>query len=299
MAEVELIGIPFDGFGRPGNQALASDALRRAGLAGAFRGHPVRDTFLDLPAPDPRRGRTGLLNESTLIAMVEALAERVGAAVEAARFPVVLGGDCATLLGTVAGLRSAVGRTGLVFVDGHEDTMPLDVSEDGEAANAELGLLLGITGRLLSGPLRDHVGLLGTGDVAVLGPRDAEWRRRFNVGSLRDLGVWLRDADEVGADPGAAGRSAAAHVAAAGSAWWLHVDLDVLDPTVFPAQGLPDVPDDPGGLTWDELTRLVTGALGVPGCCGCSLAIYDPEQDRDGSGARQIVALAERVAAAL
>lgn len=37
----------------------------------------------------------------------------------------------------------------LLFVDGHEDTMPLDVSEDGEAANTEIGLLLELTGRLL------------------------------------------------------------------------------------------------------------------------------------------------------
>jgi arginase len=35
--------------------------------------------------------------------------------------------------------------------------MPLDSSEDGEAANTELGLLLGLTGRLLSGPLAERL----------------------------------------------------------------------------------------------------------------------------------------------
>jgi arginase len=300
MAEIDLIGVPFDGYGRPGNQALAAAALHRAGLAGAFAGHRVRDTVLPLPAPDPRRGAdTGLLNEPALLALADSLAGRVADAVRAGRFPVVHGGDCTTLLGTVDGLRAAAGTVGLVFVDGHEDTMPLDVSEDGEAANAELGLLLGLTGGLLSGSLRRRRGVLDPAALAVLGPRDRDWRRRFNVGSLRDVGVWLRDLDEVAADPAGAGRAAAEHVTCRAGSWWLHVDLDVLDPVEFPAQGLPDVPDDPGGLTWAQLTDLLLAALGVAGCAGWSLAIYDPEQDPDGSGARSIVRLAGRVAAVL
>ncbi|NEK60075.1 arginase family protein [Geodermatophilus sabuli] len=300
MAEIELIGVPFDGFGRAGNQALAADALLRAGLAGAFAGARIGETVLELPPPDPRRGAaTGLLNEPALTVMVDALAGRVAAAVGAGRFPVVHGADCSTLLGTVDGLRTASGRAGLVFVDGHEDTMPLDVSEDGEAANAELALLLGRTGHLLTGPLRRRLGTLDASALAVLGPRDDDWRRRFGVASLRDAGVWLRDVDEVAADPRGAGRAAASHVAGAAAAWWLHVDLDVLDPVEFPAQGLPGVPDDPGGLTWPQLTDLLLAALGVAGCAGWSLAIYDPEQDPGGVSARRIVRLAREVAAAL
>ena len=131
--------------------------------------------------------------------------------------------------------------------------MPLDVSEDGEAANAEIGLLLGLTGRLLAGPLRDRLPALEPQGLAVLGPRDEAWRRQFNVGSLRDVGVWLRSEREVAADPAGAGRQAVEHVTSFASRWWLHVDLDVLDPG-FPAQGLPDVADEPGGMTWRQLS---------------------------------------------
>ena len=133
----------------------------------------------------------------------------------------------------------------------------------------------------------------------MLGPRDAAWRARFNVGSLREHGVWFRSCDEVAADPAGAGRAAATHVRAGSPGWWLHVDLDVVDPVAFPAQGLPDVEDIPGGLGWDQLSALLRAAVGAGGCRGLSLVIYDPDQDPDGADARRIVRLAGAVRAAL
>jgi len=294
--KVELIGVPFDGYGRPGNQARAPQALRDAGLAEAFTSCKVHDGGdLTLPQPDPRRGaRTGLINETVLTAMTTLLHDRVRDALADGRFPFVFGGDCAALLGIVP----VLAQTGLLFLDGHEDTMPLDVSEDGEAANTEIGLLLGLTGRLLTGPLAASRGALRADQLAVLGPRDEQWRRRFNVGSLREHGVWLRDAHEVAARPADIGRAAVQHLSHAADGWWLHIDLDVLDPAGFPAQGLPDVPDDPGGLTWDQLTGTVAAALAYGGCVGASVAIYDPGQDPAGDCARRIVQAVRQIDAA-
>ncbi len=298
--DIELIAVPFDGYGRAGHQARAASVLREEGLEAAVGAHDVvPGADLVLPAGDPARGaRTSLVNEDAVVALADRLGDRVEAALDARRFPVVYGGDCTTLLGIVPGMRRT-GRVGLLFLDGHEDTMPLDVSEDGEAANAEIGLLLGLTGRLLTGPLADRLPALGMDDVAVLGPRDVAWRRRFNVGSLRDAGVWLRDWEETAAEPETQARAAVEHLRRGADRWWLHVDLDVLDPLELPAQGLPDVPDDPDGLTWEQLTRALTAAVARGGCVGWSLAIYDPDQDPDRSSARRIVRLVADVVAAL
>src|SRR5882762_1638162 len=250
-----MIGVPFDGYGRAGHQARTATALRDAGLRDAFdHHHVIDDDDLALPDPDPSRGAsTGLINERALLAMTDALNRKVGTVVGAGRFPFVYGGDCSTLLGLVTGLRDHVGAVGLVFIDGHEDTMPLDVSEDGEAANTEIGLLLGLTGRRLTGPLGERLPALRRELLAVLGPRDEAWRRRFNVGTLRDCGVWLAPLAEVADDPAGTGRRAIEQLAQHVDRWWLHIDLDVLDPLEFAAQGLPDVEDEPGGLRWDQL----------------------------------------------
>ena len=165
----------------------------------------------------------------------------------AGRLPIVYGGDCSTLLGIVTGLRDHVGEVGLVFIDGHEDTMPLDVSEDGEAANTELGLLLGLTGRTLGGELGDRLPALRRDRLVVLGPRDDAWRRQFNVGTLADSGVWVAPLAEVADDP--RGRRAPRHRAvgrrrSTGGGCTSTSTCSI--PSYSPRRGCPTFPTSPG-----------------------------------------------------
>ena len=297
---IQLIGAPFDGFGRVGHQARAAEALRDAGLEGAFGEREVGRTDFALPPADPGRAPgSGLMNEAALLALVEALREHVGAALAAGRFPIVYGGECSVLLGAVSGLRDHHGRAGLVFVDGHEDTTPLDVSPDGEAANMEVGLLLGITGQLAPTQLRRHLPALEPAALAMLGPRDHELRRTLNLASLADRGVFFRGYEAIAAEPAQVAREAVEHVLQTAPAWWLHTDLDVLAQDVFTAGRVPDDEDEPGGLDWPQLTELTAAALACGGCAGWSIAIYDPEQDPGGTEARRIVRYVTDVAGSL
>jgi arginase len=108
--------------------------------------------------------------------------------------------------------------------------------------------------------------------------------------------VWLAPLAEVADDPAGTGRRAIEELSGHVDRWWLHIDLDVLDPVEFGAQGLPGVDDEPGGLTWVQLTDLVMALFtGAASCVGGSLAIYDPVQDPDGVDAAQIVAFVRNV----
>jgi arginase len=299
-SRIELIGVAFDGWGRSGAQARAATALREAGLERAFAGEV--DVRADFTSDDPtpvRASGSGLMNEAALLDMVEHVQRSVSGALAAGNFPLVYGGDCTVLLGAVPALREVDGRAGLVFLDGHEDTTSLDASQDGEAANMEIGLLLGLTGHLAPARLRRRLPALADDALAMLGMRDRALRRELNVASLADRGVQVHDAENVAADPSGTARDAAMQAAAQSDGWWLHVDLDVLAEDEFASQLVPGDGGTPGGLAWSQLTEAVKAALAVPRCRGLSVTIYDPDQDPDGSDARRIVQFVADIAPSL
>src|SRR5690606_27104789 len=69
------------------------------------------------PTPDPE---TGILNARAIAAWSSELADAVEALLDAGAFPVVLGGDCTIILGSMLGFRRR-GRYGLLFIDGNAD----------------------------------------------------------------------------------------------------------------------------------------------------------------------------------
>jgi arginase len=177
----------------------------------------------------------------------DALIARARSAVEAGRFPFLYGSDCAMLPSVLTDLIEQVGSVGLVFVDGAH-TRPLpDVPPD---------------------------------RLAVLGPEN-------DASGSADSQAWLAPLAEVADDPTGTARRAIEHLARSVERWWLHIDLDVLDPHEFAAQGSGAAS---GGLTWDQLTDLVTSLFGSrTHCVGGGIAVYDPDQDHEGVDASKIV----------
>jgi arginase len=68
--------------------------------------------------------------------------------------------------------------------------------------------------------------------------------------------------------------------------FWVHVDVDVLDPAVMPAV---DAPDE-GGIAYRELEMLLSGLVSAPGCLGLEVTVFDPDYDPDGEYARDLAA---------
>lgn len=115
------IGIrPYDS-GIPRSLDLAPAALRKLGLVSRLGARDLGDVR---PAPYTDFSRTlgRVRNERQLEAYSLAIAERVSEVIAAGDFPLVVGGDCSIVLGTVLGARNATGRRiGLAYVDAHAD----------------------------------------------------------------------------------------------------------------------------------------------------------------------------------
>jgi arginase len=203
------------------------------------------------------------------------LAEKICTVLEEGHFPLVLGGDCSILLGSMLALRSR-GRFGLVFLDGHLDFRhPGNAEVVGAAAGADLAL---VTGR---GPERltniDGLAqLVRDVDVIALGEREdyPEWRDIHGTG----ITVWdLQKVRSLGAAE--AGRRALEKMEASGvEGFWIHLDADVLEDRVMPAVDSRQ----PDGLSYVELVELLGTLLRSDLAVGMQVTIFDPELDPTG-----------------
>jgi len=204
------------------------------------------------------------------------LADRVGALLDAGEFPVVLGGECSILLGPALALARR-GRYGVAYLDGHGDFRhPGNVGAVGPVGAAGGEALALVTGRGQD----DLTDLEGRGpyvrdtDAVVYGVRDDD----AFLAELRSAGIPVWETARLRADgPARAAGAGLAHLAGL-DGFWLHLDVDILDPAVMPAVDSPD----PGGLDGPEFVELLATLLAASGCAGMHVGIFDPDLDPDG-----------------
>ncbi|WP_315094456.1 arginase family protein [uncultured Cellulomonas sp.] len=260
------------------------EALLGAGLAeaiGARRAGRVEPPPYD-PARDPV---TGLLNPTGLRDYAHDLAEAVSAVLDAGDLPVVLGGDCSIVLGSMLALRGR-GRHGLLFVDAHADFYQPEAEPNGEAASMDLALVTGRGPRIVT-DLDGRGPLVRDDDVVHLGRRDAQEAEEYGSRRIEGTPIRVIDLAEVRArGMQRAAEDAVAHLTRDGiDGFWVHVDCDVLDDAVMPAVDYRM----PGGLAWDELEAALRVAVGSGHAVGLEVTIFNPRLDDDGSIARRLV----------
>ena len=292
---IDIVGAPSNLGLRPLRPGHIPGARRAPGV---LRAHRVVERLgardrgdVEAPAYDPDvDAATGYRNGANLAAYTPRLAERIGASIDEGRFTLVLGGDCSVLLGGALALKRR-GRYGLLFIDGHSDFYFTRKPRAMAAAGMDLALATGHGPDALAG-IDGSKPYIREDDTVVFAYRDfgtpdeVETERflgaafeRHPIEDVRksSIATSMREALRRLEHPDSRG-------------FWIHVDVDVLDPKLMPAVDSLD----PGGLTFEELEDILALALASPRVVGMELDIYDPDLDADGHLAAKLVTLLGR-----
>ena len=234
---------------------------------------------------------TRIRNGNTLRASSIQLSDRVRNILQRQRFPVVIGGDNSVLLGSLYGLRLAVGR-GLVHLGGYTDFSHPNNYDTmkflGAAAGMELALASGRGEPLLTHwpvvgiPLADDADIIQVGERGAGSPGFMSSYGDFLRTEITQLTVQCVLADGVEI---AAGQVVARLAARGLDKVWLFVDLDVLDQAVMSAVDTPGSP----GFNYDQLSTFVDALRASGRIAGASFSIYDPDRDPGAQQAGRLV----------
>jgi arginase len=261
------------------------EALLAAGLQNAIQGR-LADR-LEPPASKQERDPDTLLRNGPAIRQYSFdLARSVGEVVDGGELPLVLGGDCSILLGSMLALRRR-GRYGLLFLDGHADFYQPKAEPNGEVASMELALATGRGPEMLAN-LDGDGPLVREDDVVAFGRRDHAEAEEAGSQLIEETAIEVIGLDDIRRDglESCLNRVRRTLTRSELDGFFVHVDCDVLDDALFPAVDYRL----PGGLLWPELELTLASAIGHSGLAGLEVTIFNPSLDEDGRLARQLVA---------
>lgn len=265
--------------------AKAPGALRDHGLVARLGG---RDAGCHTPPrydPGEWRPGDGVSQAADIARYSIRLAERIRAIIDDGEFPLVLGGDCSIGIGSALAMRrlgeDRDGRIGLVYVDAHSDFRhPGNAPVVGAAAGEALALITG-RGQADLAAIDQRRPYVRDADVVLLGLRpNDEYRMDLQAG-----GFAMRATPDIRAHGAARTAQWAQDQLAECLGYWLHLDVDVLDPSVMPAVDAPS----PGGIAYPELELLLRDLVSSGRCLGMEVTVFDPDFDVEGAYARDLV----------
>lgn len=236
---VSLIASPYHLGHRDVGMGAGPTAFLNGGAA-----HTLRQAGHDASVTTVEPSRHGDHEIAAVFAVNRALASAVRDAVRQPAFPVLLAGNCNSCLGTIAGLGLA--KTACVWFDAHGDYHSPDTTESGFFDGMALHIATGGSWRSMAGAL-EGFRPMAPRDVILAGVRDLDEReeealddssvRVCHYRSVRETGVRQTLTPALDALSGRI------------RDLYLHVDLDVLDPTEAPVNGF----QPEGGLAVQEL----------------------------------------------
>jgi arginase len=259
---VHVIRVPYDA----GNRGVRMGAgPERLASAAKLRSPDADVTEATVEASTRFRAEIG-----TTFDLHRTLAREVRGALDAGRFPLVLSGNCGAVVGVVGGLG---GQTALAWFDGHGDFNTPETTRSGFLDGMALAVA---TGRCFRGMAASVPGFVPVPEqeAFLVGARDIDPEERTAIEGSR-LG-WVTVAQIRKEGAAAALQPVLSRLRA--RRIHVHVDLDVHDPTLAPANEF--APKD--GLAPHEVQEAVRAIGAALPISSASIGAYDPSVDPEG-----------------
>jgi arginase len=285
--KIALIGAPSSAAAFSAGSEKAPAALRAVGLAEKLQsaGYEVVDYGDCAPrlfADDEEHRRAR--NLPAIVAGLNDLKTRAELAVKSGALVLVLGGDCAQVIGLLTGARRYYKHVNLLWFDRDAD---LNTPASTPSGRIDGMVVAHIIGRGAPELVRfwSDAPLVREPDVTLFGlerldPPEQEFlakspMRHIDAANVRASGA------------GKAAHDALAQVHADAREFVLHLDTDVIAPEDFPAVNVPGG----GGMSFDEVRTAFVEFAKHKNLLGLDVAQYNPDKDADGSGAAKLVDL--------
>jgi arginase len=236
-----------------------------------------RDASVDVVVVEPTAAWRAEIG--TAFDLARTVATHVHAAVAAGRFPVVLSGNCSASLGTTAGLMNGDGTSGdvgVIWLDAHADLNTPETTTTGFLDGMALAAL---TGRCWQGMTATIPGFQPVDESRVLlvGARDLDPAERALIDDSTMVWASAERLHEHGLTHALLPGFSALRAAGVRRVY-LHVDVDVHDPELAPANGFRA----PDGLSPDDVQAIVMLVGELFEIAAVGLSAYDPAYDPDG-----------------
>jgi arginase len=285
--KIVLLGSPTSAAALRAGHERAPGALRAAGLGDRLRnaGFEVADlgdtaTYISQPDDEHPRAR----NVSAVLKSLNDLRPRVEAAVKSGALPIILSGDCISVLAIVAGTRRYFRNVSLIYIDRDAD---LNVPATTPSGCIDGMVISQVIGRGAPELVRfwGEPPLVREPDIALFGfERFDQPEEQYLAGSPLRRHAAL-EVSTVGA--AAAARLALERVHAAKHEFVLHFDVDAITGEEFPWTNFPGA----DGLTLNEVRDALRVFASQPNLAAINVAGYNPDLDPDGQGARLLIDL--------
>ncbi|MCR5835014.1 MAG: agmatinase [Lachnospiraceae bacterium] len=247
-AEIVLFGAPFDSTTsyRPGTRFGCSAIRRESFGIESYSPYQDRD-LIDYPVMDSGDIELSLGDTSVCLNQIEEITREI---IEAEKLPFMLGGEHLVTLGAFRAVSQKYPDVHIIHFDAHAD-----LRDDYLGVKLSHACVLRRCQEIIGDNKIFQFGIRSGDREEFRWGKDHVNTRKFDFEGLDEIIEKLGD-----------------------SPVYFTLDLDVLDPSVFPGTGTPE----PGGVTFEELRKAVTKVCGKLNIVGCDVNELSPHYDQSG-----------------